>query len=231
MRHKGMRVPPPPANAEQQLRGPAHVQRLPTHALDFHGQGHAIGTGPNDRHIKVGVARAFDHELQRGEPVVKWHLGARDALHRRLRDQLELRQDVGGVEQALPFGILRFDQRRIGMNDQHPFPGEGPGPPAAVVVGLKRVIGAGDALKTAQPGQVPDIADGEEVIPLGAVPNSEIVVYNECGYFMQYKSDRYGFNNPDAIWDQSHFDLEPVLQASKDSEHRSELPKRQMEFR
>jgi hypothetical protein len=40
------------------------------------------------------------------------------------------------------------------------------------------------------------------LIPLSGISNSITVYCNENGYFVKYKSDRYGFNNPDKEWDQ-----------------------------
>ena len=31
--------------------------------------------------------------------------------------------------------------------------------------------------------------------------------FNESGYYSIYKSDRYGFNNPDYVWDKNEIDL------------------------
>ncbi len=39
------------------------------------------------------------------------------------------------------------------------------------------------------------------IFPLSGISNSETIVCNENGYFSIYKSDRYGFNNPDKEWD------------------------------
>ena len=35
----------------------------------------------------------------------------------------------------------------------------------------------------------------------------EIVVCNERGDWWRYKSDRYGYNNPDEVWDEKFIDL------------------------
>ena len=37
--------------------------------------------------------------------------------------------------------------------------------------------------------------------PLSSVSNSKTIYCNENGYWVIYKSDRFGFNNPDDIWD------------------------------
>ena len=39
-----------------------------------------------------------------------------------------------------------------------------------------------------------------EIYPLAGVSDSKTVYQNENGYYMIYKSDRYGFNNPDEEW-------------------------------
>ena len=41
----------------------------------------------------------------------------------------------------------------------------------------------------------------ELLLPLGGVSNKTIVLMNESGQHGIYKSDRYGFNNPDSQWD------------------------------
>ena len=41
---------------------------------------------------------------------------------------------------------------------------------------------------------------GREVLPLGGVARSVTVLCNEPGYYVKFKSDRYGFNNPDHVW-------------------------------
>ena len=40
-----------------------------------------------------------------------------------------------------------------------------------------------------------------ELHPLSGISHSNVIHCNENGYFMKIKSDRYGFNNPDEIWD------------------------------
>ena len=40
-----------------------------------------------------------------------------------------------------------------------------------------------------------------DLFPLSGVSNAETVVCNENGYYFTYKSDRYGFNNPDKEWE------------------------------
>ena len=42
---------------------------------------------------------------------------------------------------------------------------------------------------------------GREILPLGGIARGETVLCNEAGPFVTYKSDRYGFNNPDTAWD------------------------------
>ena len=37
--------------------------------------------------------------------------------------------------------------------------------------------------------------------PLGGISNSNTLFCNETGFFVKYKSDRYGFNNDDKEWD------------------------------
>jgi hypothetical protein len=44
-------------------------------------------------------------------------------------------------------------------------------------------------------------ADGYSVFPLGGISNKTTINCNEGGEYSIYKSDRYGFNNPDYEWD------------------------------
>ena len=39
-----------------------------------------------------------------------------------------------------------------------------------------------------------------EIVPFSGISNSETFVCNENGYYSVFKSDRYGFNNPDEEW-------------------------------
>lgn len=43
-----------------------------------------------------------------------------------------------------------------------------------------------------------------EFIPLGGKSNSLTIYCNESGYFSEFLSDRYGFNNPDEEWDKDN---------------------------
>ena len=43
--------------------------------------------------------------------------------------------------------------------------------------------------------------DDKDLIPLGFFPNTITVGSKESGAFYTYKTDRYGFNNPDDVWD------------------------------
>tara|TARA_Y100000591_G_scaffold326516_1_gene349350 strand:+ start:846 stop:1169 length:324 start_codon:yes stop_codon:yes gene_type:complete len=40
-----------------------------------------------------------------------------------------------------------------------------------------------------------------KTIPLSGISNAETIYCNENGYYSIYKSDRFGFNNPDKEWD------------------------------
>ena len=46
----------------------------------------------------------------------------------------------------------------------------------------------------------------EPIFSLSGISNSETINCNENGYYMIYKSDRYGFNNPDEEWDKKQID-------------------------
>ena len=41
----------------------------------------------------------------------------------------------------------------------------------------------------------------KKIIPLSGIPNTRTINCNELGIFSEYKSDRYGFNNPDQSWE------------------------------
>jgi len=40
-----------------------------------------------------------------------------------------------------------------------------------------------------------------EILPLAGISNIKTILCNESGYYSNYKSDRFGFNNPDNQWD------------------------------
>ncbi len=42
---------------------------------------------------------------------------------------------------------------------------------------------------------------GYSIFPFSGISNTETIYGNENGYFFIYKSDRFGFNNPDKEWD------------------------------
>jgi hypothetical protein len=44
------------------------------------------------------------------------------------------------------------------------------------------------------------------LLPLSGISNSKTIHCNENGYFSIYKSDRYGFNNQDDLWDKKEID-------------------------
>ena len=41
----------------------------------------------------------------------------------------------------------------------------------------------------------------KKIFPLSGISNSKTILCNENGYYSYYRSDRYGFNNPDKEWD------------------------------
>lgn len=43
--------------------------------------------------------------------------------------------------------------------------------------------------------------NGKQVVPLAGISGKTTVLCNEPGTWLTYKADRYGFNNPDSIWD------------------------------
>lgn len=48
---------------------------------------------------------------------------------------------------------------------------------------------------------------GGKLVPLSGTSNSTTVYCNENGYTTQYESDRYGFNNPDTVWESQSLDI------------------------
>ena len=38
------------------------------------------------------------------------------------------------------------------------------------------------------------------IFPLSGISNADVINCNELGYYSKYKSDRYGFDNPDKEW-------------------------------
>ncbi len=46
-----------------------------------------------------------------------------------------------------------------------------------------------------------------EIFPLSGISNVNSIHCNENGYYSIYKSDRYGFNNPDEAWDKYSIDF------------------------
>ena len=49
--------------------------------------------------------------------------------------------------------------------------------------------------------------DGEEVLPLAGVSGRVTLLCNEGGQWVDYRSDRRGFNNPDRVWDPGPIDV------------------------
>lgn len=46
-----------------------------------------------------------------------------------------------------------------------------------------------------------------EIFPLSGSSKSNTILCNENGYYPLYKSDRYGFRNPDILWEQKNIDI------------------------
>ena len=47
----------------------------------------------------------------------------------------------------------------------------------------------------------------KDLLPLGNIPNVLIVYCNELGQYMKFVTDRHGFNNPNAIWNEESVDI------------------------
>jgi hypothetical protein len=45
-----------------------------------------------------------------------------------------------------------------------------------------------------------------DIFPLAGISNSRTIHCNENGFYSLYNSDRYGFNNPDKVWDSTNID-------------------------
>ena len=43
--------------------------------------------------------------------------------------------------------------------------------------------------------------------PLSSISNSKTIYCNENGYWVIYRSDRFGFNNPDDVWDKKKLNM------------------------
>ena len=50
-------------------------------------------------------------------------------------------------------------------------------------------------------------ADGREYLPLGGVAGVRTVFCNEMADWVEFVADRYGFNNPDDVWDRRPIDV------------------------
>lgn len=48
--------------------------------------------------------------------------------------------------------------------------------------------------------------DKKNFITLSGISNSKIILCNENGYYSFYESDRYGFNNPDEVWNKQEIE-------------------------
>ena len=51
------------------------------------------------------------------------------------------------------------------------------------------------------------IHDNQELFPLSGISYRETILCNENGYYATYQSDRYGFNNPDNLWNNNEIDF------------------------
>ena len=51
------------------------------------------------------------------------------------------------------------------------------------------------------------LSKNSNIFPLSGVSNVKSIHCNENGYYSQYLSDRYGFNNPDEEWDSDEIDF------------------------
>ncbi len=56
----------------------------------------------------------------------------------------------------------------------------------------------------------PILVDGAEVVPLAGISGKPSVLCNEPGPWLSYRSDRFGFNNPDALWERADIQVAMV---------------------
>lgn len=49
--------------------------------------------------------------------------------------------------------------------------------------------------------------DGKDVLPMGGVAGASVVGCNETGTWEMWRTDRFGFHNPDSLWDAPEFDV------------------------
>jgi len=54
---------------------------------------------------------------------------------------------------------------------------------------------------------MPETDDGSPIYALGGISHVNTVVCNETGTYMIYRSDRFGFHNPDDLWDEETVDI------------------------
>ena len=47
----------------------------------------------------------------------------------------------------------------------------------------------------------------KDLLPLGNIPNVLTVYCNELGQYMKFVTDRHGFNNPNALWNEESVDI------------------------
>ena len=57
---------------------------------------------------------------------------------------------------------------------------------------------------------IPTTQAGEPIYPLGGIGNVTTVHCNESGVYTIYESDRYGFHNPNQVWDEAQVDIVAV---------------------
>tara|TARA_Y100000591_G_scaffold285054_1_gene267114 strand:+ start:867 stop:2177 length:1311 start_codon:yes stop_codon:yes gene_type:complete len=64
----------------------------------------------------------------------------------------------------------------------------------------------GDIVLTVGPSLYLDKKD-KKLFPLSGISNANTIFCNESGQYVEYESDRYGFNNPDSEWDNSEIEF------------------------
>jgi hypothetical protein len=113
--------------------------------------------------------------------------------------------DWPSVGPALGFGDYRPLPHPVAM-DGTPYDRR---PRSEVVADLRQRFPGKQIVGQFNPEQIVDIGfpkglketNGDYILPLGGPSHSLVVTCNEMGYWGSFQSDRFGFNNPDKIWD------------------------------
>ena len=70
-----------------------------------------------------------------------------------------------------------------------------------------------DVLDADGPLTLKESSNGDELMPLGGISNTQTLLCNESGQFVSYLSDEHGFRNPPGIWNLPRVDIAAVGQS------------------